>query len=281
MERRLAEPIAKRHPVLLCAGLPRYPVMVFRDASKMNGPWIMGESCHCLMVGHRGDQLQLEMSGPCITIPYWQKKNPKVQNTKRESPNCQFSGNPYCVCLSEGHLSSVFEQQILEVFLGKALLQENNDTNLVLLFLYGDSCKRTTRFVDSLSYCLEGHRRLSISSDLAAFAVSTFQLFDNTQLNFLQPTQHHSLHHLFRRYLQIRASPTPEWNLQHGQTNMFRRRWSGLPEDPSFPADLEKLGYVDGLSLALSCAPSLVISLSTYSFSWSLGDARKTDIYRE
>ncbi|KAI7781730.1 hypothetical protein LA080_014361 [Diaporthe eres] len=24
---------------------------------------------------------------------------------------------------------------------------------------------------------------------------------------------------------------------------MFRRRWSGLPEDPSFPADLEKLGY--------------------------------------
>ncbi|POS71472.1 hypothetical protein DHEL01_v210132 [Diaporthe helianthi] len=24
---------------------------------------------------------------------------------------------------------------------------------------------------------------------------------------------------------------------------MFRRRWSGLPEDPSFPADLEELGY--------------------------------------
>ncbi|KKY36736.1 putative mitochondrial 40s ribosomal protein mrp2 [Diaporthe ampelina] len=24
---------------------------------------------------------------------------------------------------------------------------------------------------------------------------------------------------------------------------MFRRRWSGLPEDPAFPADLEKLGY--------------------------------------
>ncbi|KAJ4386292.1 hypothetical protein N0V93_009185 [Gnomoniopsis smithogilvyi] len=24
---------------------------------------------------------------------------------------------------------------------------------------------------------------------------------------------------------------------------MFRRRWSGLPEDPDFPADLEKLGY--------------------------------------
>lgn len=42
---------------------------------------------------------------------------------------------------------------------------------------------------------------------------------------------------------------------------MFRRRWPGLPEDPFFPADLEKLGYVDYLPSYLSITLRLLVSL--------------------
>lgn len=42
---------------------------------------------------------------------------------------------------------------------------------------------------------------------------------------------------------------------------MFRRRWSGLPEDPFFPADLEELGYVDYLPSYLSITLQLLVSL--------------------
>lgn len=114
----------------------------------------------------------------------------------------------------------------------------------------------------SFPLCRKHPSELLVRIDPGDVATSPSPYLTTAKHNFLPRPHHPPLVQrlLFLQLSQLSGNPTQKNTLRKDQSIMFRRRWSGLPEDPVFPTDLEELGCVEYLALSSSFALQLLVS---------------------